>query len=125
MQLKRAFHTRFLCGSIPLVLNLATYNNSPDHSTKGTTSHLNVLCVLVNTRFQVLFHSPPGVLFAFPSRYFFTIGHCLVFSLGWWSTQIPTGFHVSGRTQDTDILLIHFAYGIFTLSDYASHRILL
>ncbi len=30
---------------------------------------------LVNTRFQVLFHSPPGVLFTFPSRYWFTIGH--------------------------------------------------
>ena len=25
-------------------------------------------------RFQVLFHSPPGVLFAFPSRYFCAIG---------------------------------------------------
>jgi hypothetical protein len=25
-------------------------------------------------RFQVLFHSPPGVLFTFPSRYLFTIG---------------------------------------------------
>ena len=25
---------------------------------------------LVNTGFQVLFHSPPGVLFTFPSRYF-------------------------------------------------------
>ena len=25
---------------------------------------------LVSTRFQVLFHSPPGVLFTFPSRYY-------------------------------------------------------
>ena len=30
----------------------------------------NVLSLLVNTRFQVLFHSPPGVLFTFPSRYY-------------------------------------------------------
>ena len=29
-----------------------------------------VLCVLVNIRFQVLFHSPPGVLFTVPSQYF-------------------------------------------------------
>ena len=29
-----------------------------------------VLPLLVNTRFQVLFHSPPGVLFTFPSRYY-------------------------------------------------------
>ena len=27
------------------------------------------LCLLVSLRFQVLFHSPPGVLFTFPSRY--------------------------------------------------------
>ena len=29
----------------------------------------NVLRQLVNTGFQVLFHSPPGVLFTFPSQY--------------------------------------------------------
>ena len=29
-----------------------------------------VLPALVNTGFQVLFHSPPGVLFTFPSRYY-------------------------------------------------------
>ena len=78
----RAVHTRFPCGSDPEDLNLAAYNNSPDHSTKGTTSHLNVLCVLVNIWFQVLFHSAPAVLFTFPSRYFSTIGHWVVFRLG-------------------------------------------
>ena len=57
--------------------------------------------MLVGTRFQVLFHSPPGVLFTFPSRYFSTIGHQVVFRLGWWSTRLPTGFHVSGGTLDT------------------------
>ena len=41
--------------------------NSPDRSTKSTQSHFNVLPQYVNTRFQVLFHSPPGVLFTFPS----------------------------------------------------------
>ena len=40
------------------------------------------LPLLVGIRFQVLFHSPPGVLFTFPSRYWFTIGHERVFSLG-------------------------------------------
>ena len=49
---------------------MAAYSNSPDRSTKSTTSHIDVLCVLVNTRFQVLFHSPPGVLFTFPSQYY-------------------------------------------------------
>ena len=56
---------------------------------------------LVNTGFQVLFHSPPGVLFTFPSRYCSSIGHQVVFRLGWWSTRFPTGFHVSRGTLDT------------------------
>ena len=59
-----------------------------------------MLWLLVNIRFQVLFHSPPGVLFTFPSRYFSTIGHQVVFRLGGWSPLLPTGFHVSGSTLD-------------------------
>ena len=96
----RAINTRFPFASGTEYLKLATYNNSPDHSTKGTTSHFNVLCVLVSTRFQVLFHSPPGVLFTFPSRYCSSIGHRVVFRVGGWSPQLPTGFHVSGGTLD-------------------------
>ena len=57
------------------------------------------LLPLVGTRFQDLFHSPPGVLFTFPSRYWFTIGHGRVCSLGGWSPRIPTGFLVPRRTQ--------------------------
>ena len=53
---------------------------------------------LVDTGFQVLFHSPPGVLFTFPSRYWFTIGHRRVFSLTEWSPLIQTGFHVPRPT---------------------------
>ena len=84
-----------------LILNLAIYNNSPDRSTKSTTSHFNVLCLLVNIGFQVLFHSPPGVLFTFPSRYCSTIGHQVVFSLMGWSPLIHTRFHVPCITLDT------------------------
>ena len=40
------------------------------------------------------------MLFTFPSRYWFTIGRQDVFSLRRWSSLIPTGFHVSRRTQD-------------------------
>ena len=101
MQLCRPFQTRSRCGSAPSVLNLAAYIYSPDRSTKSTTSHLNVLCVLVNIRFQVLFHSPPGVLFTFPSQYCFSIGHQVVFRLGEWSPLLPTGFLVSRSTLDT------------------------
>src|SRR5699024_10296720 len=58
-----------------LPLNLAYDRNSPVHSTKGMPSPINGLRLLVSARFQVLFHSPSGVLFTFPSRYWFTIGH--------------------------------------------------
>ena len=90
------------------MLNLASYIHSPDHSTIGTRSHIDVLSVLVSTRFQVLFHSPPGVLFTFPSRYWFTIGHYLVFSLTQWSALIPTKFHVLRRTLDPASCILTF-----------------
>ena len=64
----RPFETRFPYGYGALHLNLATYSNSPARSTKSTRSLS--LPLLVNTGFQVLFHSPPGVLFTFPSRYY-------------------------------------------------------
>ena len=100
----RPIQTRFRFGFTPyIVLNLAIYNNSLDRSTKSTTSHLNVLCLLVNIGFQVLFHSPPGVLFNFPSRYFFTIGYQLVFSLTGWSPLFHTRFHVSRTTLDSTL----------------------
>ena len=57
-------------GSGTSFLNLASSRNSPDRSTKSTRSYLNVVPQLVNTGFQVLFHSPPGVLFTFPSQYY-------------------------------------------------------
>jgi hypothetical protein len=60
-----------------------------------------VLPRLVDIRFQSLFTPLAGVLFTFPSRYWFTIGHQVVFSLGRWSSRIPTGFLVSRRTQGT------------------------
>ena len=67
---QRAVNTWFPFGSRLSVLNLASKCNSPDRSTKSTRSHLNVLPQFVNTGFQVLFHSPPGVLFTFPSQYY-------------------------------------------------------
>src|SRR5688572_11330037 len=79
----------------PVLNTLASLarSNSPDHNAKGTQSphrhpktHTR-LPPLVGTRFQVLFHSPPGVLFTFPSRYSCTIGRGRVFSLGGWSPQ--------------------------------------
>ena len=68
-----------------------------------------MLYLLVNIGFQVLFHSPPGVLFTFPSRYCFTIGHQVVFSLMGWSPLIHTRFHVPRITLDT-IMLAPLSY---------------
>ena len=42
-----------------------------------------------------------GVLFTFPSRYWFAIGLMGVFSLAGWSRRIRAGFLVSRVTQDT------------------------
>ena len=90
-----------------LVLNLAMQCNSPDRSTKSTRlSRINPrLSASVNKGFQVLFHSPPGVLFTVPSQYLFTIAHRLVFRLGGWSLRLPTRFHVSRGTLDTAMCL--------------------
>ena len=82
----------------PLSVKLATECKSLTHYTKGTQSPLTRLPLYVCMRFQDLFHSPPGVLFAFPSRYWFTIGRLRVFSLGGWSPHIQTGFLVPRPT---------------------------
>ena len=93
-------------------------SNSPDHYSIGTQSSRfgpktkSGLPQLVSTRFQVLFHSPSGVLFTFPSRYWFTIGHQIVFSLTQWSGQIHTGFPVSRTTWESQ------------LKEFASFRLL-
>ena len=84
-----------------------------------------VLPLLVSRRFQVLFHSPPGVLFTFPSRYWFTIGHRVVFSLGRWSSQIPTGFHVSRGTRGHPRVTHDFTYRAITVSGRPFQTVLL
>ena len=86
-------------------LTLPLPTKSPAHSSTGTRSDLNILPLLVSLRFHVLFHSPTGVLFTFPSRYYFTIGHLGVFSLTRWSSLIHTGFHVPHATRDTTIFI--------------------
>lgn len=55
---------------------------------------------IVGERFQVLFHSPPGVLFTIPSRYSSAIGHQEVFRLTRWSWQIHGRFQESAATRE-------------------------
>ena len=66
--------------------------------------HTEVLRPLVGNKFQVLLTPLTGVLFTFPSRYWYAIGRLVVFRLTRWSAQIHTGFHVSRITQDTTVL---------------------
>jgi hypothetical protein len=49
--------------------------------------------------FRVYFTPLTGVLFAFPSRYWFTIGQSGVFSLGGWSPRVQTRFLVPRPTR--------------------------
>ena len=105
------------------LLNLAGARNSLAHSSIGTPSL--ALRLLVDIRFQVLFHSAPAVLFTFPSRYWFTIAHSFIFSLGGWSRLLPTRFLVSRRTQDPIRLCSDFGYRAFTFFGRAFDPVLL
>ena len=103
-------------------LNLATSSKSPDHSSIGTPLGIPQSCpcgialrLIVSPRFQVLFHCPLGLLFTFPSRYWFTIGLLRVFSLIRWSGQIHTRLHVPRDTWELRTEVCDpFAYRAFT-----------
>ena len=88
----RAIHTCFHCGSAPEALNLARQDNSPDRSTKSTRFIVNDVPQLVNTGFQVLFHSPPGVLFTVPSQYYALAVTKEYLALGGGPPTFPQGF---------------------------------
>ena len=114
--------TRFRCGSLHSL-------TSPRIVTrwlilqKARRHTAWVLRLLVGARFQALFHSPLGVLFTFPSRYWFAIGHGRVFSLGGWSPLLRTGFHVPGPTLDRRPQSSSFAYGALTRCGRPSHAV--
>ena len=95
-------------------LTLRVCSDSQAHSSIGTASGFNALRHLVSARFQDLFHSPPGVLFTFPSRYLFAIGSRTVFSLAGRSPHLRSGFHVSRLTLSCRSGF-RSGYGSFTL----------
>ena len=87
-------------------LKLARQTKSQTHYTKGTPSprtpvrRLGLeLRLFVGIRFQVSFTPLVGVLFTFPSRYWFAIGRTRVLRLGGWSPHVQTGFLVSRPTR--------------------------
>ena len=54
--------------------------------------HPEGLRLLVRTQFQVLFHSPSGVLLTFPSRYLFSIDRKIYLALGGGPPSFSQGF---------------------------------
>ena len=84
---------------LPYSVKLANTINSLTHYTKGTQSpdYSGFHCLYAHG-FRFYFTPLSGVLFAFPSRYLFTIGQLGVFSLGGWSPHLQTGFLVSRPT---------------------------
>ena len=106
---------RFRFGYVALLLNLASYRNSPARSTKSTRLHsygaLSACKLTVSGSISLpsrgSFHLSLTVLFA--------IGHMVVFSLWGWAPFLPSGFLVSRRTPDTTKPLVSFVYRSFTL----------
>jgi hypothetical protein len=94
------FRTRVRSGSGCPRLSLAAPNHSLAHSTKGTPSQDQVLLRPARSaRFQALFHSPRRGAFHRSLTVLVPYRSLTVFSLGWWSTQLPTRFRVSGSTH--------------------------
>ena len=103
MRLKSALFRLAFATATPHGLTSPHATNSQAHSSEGTPSpHPQgaQLRRIVGTRFQVLFHSPPGVLFTFPSRYSSAIGHQEVFRLTRWSWQIHGRLQGSAATRE-------------------------
>src|SRR6266705_659715 len=105
MRLRRPIQTRFRYG-YPSRVILATVRNSQAHSAKGTRSLHSGRSQIAPTACRhtvsgTISRPLTGVLFTFPSRYWFTIGHQGVFRLRRWSSRIHAEFHGLRATWDT------------------------
>ena len=82
-----------------------------------------VLRLLVNDGFQVLFHSPPGVLFTFPSRYWFAIGGQEYLALEGGPPRFPQGFSCPGVLGIPYTSQPTVRYRAVTVSGRVFHRV--
>ena len=108
--------------SAPLLNNLTSLHTITRRTVLQKVPHraLGALCACKH-KVSGSFHSPPGVLFTFPSQYFSTIGHQVVFRLGGWSPHLHCGFHVSAATPVPTISSRVFTYKTITSFGTASH----
>ena len=103
----RPVKTRFRCGCVPEGLNLASEEQLVGSLCKrhAVTPYRTIARPRGSDwssahGFRYYFTRLLGVLFTFPSRYWFTIGHERVFSLAGWCRLLPTGFLRSRGTQE-------------------------
>ena len=112
---KRPIQARFHYGSARW-LNLALQSNSLDRSTKSTPSPdkpaptpcKHAISGSISLPSRGSFHLSLTVLVRYRS--------CSVFSLGRWSSQIQTGFHVSRPTREKNIRLASLSRTRLSLS---------
>ena len=83
---------------------------------RGST--YKVVQQFVNTGFHFLFHSPPGVLFTFPSQYYALSVTKEYLALGGGPPDFPQGFSCLAVLWIL-LLPIVFMYGAFTLSGWS------
>ncbi len=119
MELAALFRLAFATAPELQFLNLAPYSKSPDHSSIGTPpfflkGRTTTLCRLTVSD---LFHSPLGVLFTFPSRYWYAIGDQGYLALEGGPPSFPQGFPCPVVLRIYARSLIPFVYGAFTLYD--------
>ena len=77
---------------------------------KARRHRINLLRLLVGTQFQDLFHSPPGVLFTFPSLYLFTIDRILYLALAGGPAGFRQGFSCPALLDKTHIRSASFSH---------------
>ena len=77
---------------------------------------------LVDTGFQVLFHSPPGVLFTFPSQYYALSVTKEYLALEGGPSDFPQGFSCLAVLWILPLPIV-FMYGAFTLSGPPSQAV--
>jgi hypothetical protein len=98
---KRPVKARFRSGSAPEALSLASKEQLVGSLCKRHAVTRKGSYRLWARGFRFCFTPLFGVLFTFPSRYWFAIGLEVVFSLAGWSPRIQAGFHVPRPTQGT------------------------
>ena len=96
----RPIKTWFPFGSETSSLNLASYGNSPDRSTKSTRSYTRGTSAACKHRVSGSLSLPSRGSFHLSFTVLYAIGHWVVFSLTGWSPHLQSRFHVSRPTLD-------------------------